>query len=86
MFTKTLNASQVFHAPAVASKRLTSSIAPASTSLPGHTPTADPIDVESFLEDENPIGCIRGVFWVMGFNAVAFLIGFTVWATCKYLW
>jgi hypothetical protein len=85
MSAKTLNAVQVFSAPALASERRTYSITPAPTSFPSQTSTADPADLESFLENENPIGCIRGVFWVMVFNAVAFLIGFTVWATCNYL-
>jgi hypothetical protein len=86
MSTKTLNAEQVFSAPAAASKRLTYSIAPTVASFADQTPTADPLDLESFLANENPIGCIRGVLWVMAFNALAFLVGFTVWATVKYLW
>jgi len=85
MSAKTLNAVQLFSSSALASEPLTYSIAPASTSFISQTLSTAPAELESFLEDENPLGCIRGVLWVMGFNAAAFLIGYTIWAACAHL-
>jgi hypothetical protein len=86
MSVKTLNAVQVFSAPVLPSNRITYSIAPALAFLPDQSLDAEPAELESFLENENPLGCIRGVLWVMAFNATVFLLGFTVWASFKFLW
>jgi len=86
MSVKTLNAVQVFSTPALASKRLTYSIAPAATTVPDSQSPPRPAELEMFLENENPLGCIRGVFWVMAFNVIVFLAAFSAWATFKYLW
>ena len=42
-----------------------------------------PVEIDSFLEEENPLGCIRGVMWVMVFNAAAILLGMAIWQACK---
>jgi len=42
-------------------------------------------ELEAFLDGDNPLGCFRGVMWVMAFNAAVALLGFMIWQSCKYL-
>ena len=51
-------------------------------SVPAGVETRYPSDLQIFLEEENPLGCIRGVMWVMVFNAAAVLLGLAIWKTC----
>jgi hypothetical protein len=85
MSVKTLNSAQPMVLPASISHARTYSIAPNAASTPNETlyPSAQQID--SFLEAENPLGCIRGVMWVMAFNIAVFLVGFTIWRCVKFL-
>jgi hypothetical protein len=88
MSVKTLNANQLFNAPAHSPRRLTYSIdpLPASPHIHGSQESeAPPTELEVFLDNENPLGCLRGVMWVMGFNMVAFLVAFTVWVSLRFL-
>ncbi len=85
MPVKTLNADQVLSTPAPTSKRLTYSIAPAATSAPAPEAPMHPAELEAFLENENPLGCIRGVVWVMAFNMIVFLAAFSAWELFKHL-
>jgi hypothetical protein len=84
MSVKTLNSAQPMVLPASISHARTYSIAPSPVSIPNETlyPAAGQID--SFLEGENPLGCIRGVMWVMAFNIAVFLVGFTIWKCVKF--
>jgi len=84
MSVKTLNSAQPMVLPASISHARTYSIAPSPASIPNETryPSAEQID--SFLEAENPLGCIRGVMWVMAFNIAVFLVGFTIWQCVKF--
>lgn len=41
--------------------------------------------LELFLEEENPLGCIRGVMWVMVFNAGAVLGGIAIWKILRLI-
>lgn len=86
MSVKTLNVVPIFSAPAPASKRLTYSIAPSETAVPAQESSSLPAELEVFLEHENPLGCIRGVFWVMAFNAIVFLTAFSAWELFRHLW
>ncbi|AXC13420.1 hypothetical protein ACPOL_4143 [Acidisarcina polymorpha] len=90
MSAKTLNPGYTIHRPSIQSHG-TYSIAPtASTTAEASTTIeeygATPNHIESFLEVENPLGCIRGVMWVMAFNASVFALGFLIWKSCKLLW
>ena len=74
MSVKTLNSVQPMVLPANISQARTYSIAPSPALHPRREksyPSAAQID--SFLEAENPLGCIRGVMWVMAFNIAVFL-------------
>jgi len=86
MSAKTLNAVQVFAAPAVSSKRLTYSIAPAQTTVSAPEASSHPAELERFLENENPLGCARGVLLIMAFNAIVFVAAFSAWAAFKHFW
>lgn len=85
MTVKTLNSVQSIAAPGPISKTRTYSIEPQFTSIPAQTSCVSPTELESFLEAENPLGCFRGVMWVMVFNAAAFLLGFAIWQSWKLL-
>jgi hypothetical protein len=85
MSAKTLDAVQIFNTPALTARQPTYSVAPASISVPAAELPTRPAEVETFLDSENPLGCARGVVWVMAFNAIAFLTAFSAWATFKYL-
>ncbi len=84
MSVKTLNSIDAIALPATVSQARTYSIAPIPAFIPAEEksyPAAPEID--SFLEAENPLGCIRGVMWVMAFNVAVFLLGLMVWQSCK---
>jgi len=85
MSVKTLNSVQSIAAPVPVSKAHTYSIEPQVTSISATTSCVAPAELESFLEAENPLGCFRGVMWVMVFNAAAFLMGFVIWQSWKLL-
>jgi hypothetical protein len=64
----------------------TYSIASSVSPYPEESSVFHSVEVESFLEEENPLGCIRGVMWVMVFNVAVFLAGIVIWQSCKHLW
>ncbi len=84
MSVKTLGSAPSVANPARRSSVRTYSIEP---SLPLPTEIASPAraEFELFLEAENPIGCFRGVMWVMAFNVAVFLLGLAIWQSCKFL-
>jgi hypothetical protein len=89
MSTKTLNNIDVLGSSLNSARPVRSrtySITPRMMSTSSDVPNDSAADVEIFLEGENPLGCIRGVMWVMAFNAAVFVLGFTIWQSCKYLW
>ena len=62
--------------PANISQARTYSIAPSPAYIPDERSILPPPpEIDSFLEAENPLGCIRGVMWVMAFNVAVFLLG-----------
>ena len=67
------------------SKDRTYSVEPRLGSVPARTSYLPTTELESFLEAENPLGCFRGVMWVMAFNTAAFLLGFVIWQSWKFL-
>jgi hypothetical protein len=85
MSASTVNSVQPMVIPANLSQARTYSVAPSPASIPGEKsyPSATPID--SFLEAENPLGCIRGVMWVMAFNVAVLLFGLLMWRCVKFL-
>ena len=85
MSVKTLSSVQSIPAPSPVSKARTYSIEPQLTSVPAKSSCAAPAELESFLEAENPLGCFRGIMWVMVFNAAALLMGFLIWQSWKLL-
>ena len=85
MSVKTLSNVQSIAAPAPVSKARTYSIEPQLISVPTKSSIAAPAELESFLEAENPLGCFRGIMWVMIFNAAALLMGFVIWQSWKLL-
>jgi len=89
MSVKTLNSAQSIALPAGISHSPTYSIAPSPVSVPASLPVErlypSTEDIDAFLEAENPLGCIRGVMWVMAFNVAVFLVGFTIWQCLKFL-
>lgn len=96
MSSKTLNSVQSGSVQSIAAsghdpKALTYSIEPRLTSVPAQTSCASTNDLESvaelesFLEGENPLGCFRGVMWVMAFNSAVLLLGFVIWQSWKFL-
>jgi hypothetical protein len=88
MSVKTLNSAQPMVLPASMSPARTYSIAPIPVSIPASIPEERlhpaPEQIDAFLEAENPLGCIRGVMWVMAFNVAVFLAGFTIWQCLKF--
>ncbi len=82
MPVKTLNSSQPMVLPAGISHARTYSIATSPAFIPGQE--SCPSEIDSFLEAENPLGCIRGVMWVMAFNVVVFLLGLMIWQSVKF--
>jgi hypothetical protein len=85
MSVKTLNNAEAVDFQSRTSPTRTYSIAPLpqpdQTESPGPTAT----EIESFLQAENPVGCFRGVMWVMAFNLAVFLLGVMIWQSCKLL-
>jgi hypothetical protein len=90
MSVKTLNSAQPLVGVSSPSPTGTYSIAPSSaTAIQSSSREAlfpTPEEIDSFLDAENPLGCIRGVMWVMAFNAAVFMLGLVIWQSCKYLW
>jgi hypothetical protein len=84
MSVKTLNTVQAVAQTNISQAR-TYSIGPSLTSVPVQTSSPSTAGIELFLEEENPLGCIRGVMWVMAFNMAVTLLGVIVWQTCKFL-
>jgi hypothetical protein len=85
MAVKTLNTIESIASQGGTSRATTYSIECHATSLPADAATESRAELESFLQAENPLGCFRGVMWVMAFNAAAFLLGFMIWQGCKFL-
>jgi len=85
MSVKTLDEISVLGGVKQAPRRLTYSIAPGVESPAVAEPGEASTELEVFLDGENPLGCMRGVMWVMAFNAAVFLLGFMIWQACKYL-
>lgn len=89
MSVKTLNSAQPLVLPANISQARTYSIPPNPAYFPQERPYAAPgaqaAQIDIFLEAENPLGCIRGVMWVMAFNVAVFLFGAAIWECVKYL-
>jgi len=89
MSVKTLNSAQPMVLPASISHARTYSIAPIPLSVPASLPEErlypSTEDIDAFLEAENPLGCFRGVMWVMAFNVAVFLVGVTIWQCLKFL-
>jgi hypothetical protein len=90
MAVKTLNNSQSVVAQSVVSpisapRVRTYSVEPRIESDPGEVSCISETELQSFLDAENPLGCFRGVMWVMAFNAVVFLLGVAIWQSCKLL-
>jgi hypothetical protein len=90
MSVKTLNRVEATTIPATVistsvSTARTYSVAPETRFIPEQKLNHAPAELSIFLENENPIGCIRGVMWVMAFNAGVFLIGMAIWQSCKHL-
>ena len=71
--------------PARVSQARTYSVAPSPVQLPNETTSPSQAQLDLFLEGENPIGCIRGVMWVMAFNFAVFLFGAAIWECVKFL-
>jgi hypothetical protein len=84
MTAKTLNSAQPMVLQAGISHSSTYSIAPGPTSLPRQEPYPSAVEIDSFLEGENPLGCIRGVMLVMAFNVAVFLVGLIIWQSVKF--
>jgi len=90
MSAKTLNNVQSIDLHSIADrssqpKAQTYSIEPRLASVPAKTTCVPTTELESFLQGENPLGCFRGVMWVMAFNAAVLLLGFVIWQSCKLL-
>ncbi len=90
MSARTVNSVQPMVLPANISQARTYSVAPSPAYIPDEKscpsaaqPSATQID--SFLEAENPLGCIRGVMWVMAFNVAVFVFGLLMWRCVKFL-
>jgi hypothetical protein len=86
MAVKTLNKVRSLGATIPASQSRTYSIAPSMTSSSERATKPHLVEMESSLQDENPLGCIRGVMWVMAFNLAALFLGIAIWQSCKLLW
>jgi hypothetical protein len=83
MSARAVNSVQPMVLPANISQARTYSIAPSPAYIPDERsyPSAQ---IDPFLEAENPLGCIRGVMWVMAFNVAAFLFGLLIWQCVKF--
>jgi hypothetical protein len=84
MSTKTLNSVQSIVLPAAVSQPRTYSISPSPAFIPTEQSCPSAAEIDSFLEAENPLGCFRGVMWVMVFNVAVFLLGLMIWQSCKF--
>jgi hypothetical protein len=84
MSVKTLSSAQPMVLPASISHARTYSIAPSPAYIPDEKSYASAAQMDSFLEEEHPLGCIRGVMWVMAFNLAVFLVGLTIWQCVKF--
>jgi hypothetical protein len=84
MPVKTLNSAQPMVFPAGISHERTYSIAPGPARIPKQESYSSATEIGSFLEGENPLGCIRGVMWVMAFNLAVFLFGLMIWQSVKF--
>ncbi len=85
MSVKTLNEMSILGSVRQAPRRSTYSVAPVVESTAMVETSEASAELEVFLDGENPLGCLRGVMWVMAFNAAVFLLGFMIWQACKYL-
>jgi hypothetical protein len=85
MSVKTLSSVQPMVLPAGASQPRTYSIEPNPTYRADGNSVAAAAELEAFLEQEHPLGCIRGVMWVMAFNLAVFLGGLAIWECVKLL-
>jgi hypothetical protein len=85
MSVKTLSTAQSMAIPATVSHARTYSIAPNPAPFVDESFAASPAQLDSFLEEENPIGCIRGVMWVMAFNIGVFFLGLSIWECIKLI-
>ena len=85
MSVKTLNNAEVIAIPPRTAPTRTYSIAPVSQAGGAETPSLTAAEIDSFLQAENPLGCFRGVLWVMAFNLAVFLMGVMIWQSCKLL-
>jgi len=70
--------------PARLSHARTYSIPPGPATVPNEKLHSSTEHIDSFLEAENPLGCIRGVLWVMAFNVAVFLVGLAIWQCIKF--
>ena len=85
MSVKTLSSAQPMVLPASISHARTYSVAPSPAYIPEQIAYPSAAEIDSFLQEENPLGCIRGVMWVMVFNITVFVIGLTLWQCIKFL-
>jgi hypothetical protein len=85
MSVKTLNSAQTMVLPATISQARTYSVAPSPGYLPAEQAYPSAAQMDLFLEAENPLGCIRGVMWVMAFNLAVCLFGAAIWECVKLL-
>ena len=85
MAVKTLNSVESTVSQGLVSKASTYSIESQPTFVPADAAAVSSAELESFLEGENPLGCFRGVMWVMVFNVAVFLLGFMIWQGFKFL-
>jgi hypothetical protein len=85
MSVKTLSPAQSMAIPATISHAPTYSVAPSPARYAEEQIAASPSQLDAFLEEENPLGTIRGVMWVMVFNTVVFVVGFAVWELLRLL-
>jgi hypothetical protein len=85
MAVKTLNSVESTVSQGLVSKACTYSIESRPTFVPADAAAVSRAELESFLEGENPLGCFRGVMWVMVFNVAVFLLGFMIWQGFKFL-
>jgi hypothetical protein len=85
MSVKTLSEIQTLGPASLGFRRHTYSISPIVATPASAGATLPASDLEIALDGENPLGCARGVFFVMAFNAGVALLGFLIWQSIKYL-
>ncbi len=85
MSVRTVNSVQPMVLPANISQARTYSVAPSPAYIPDEKSYPSTSQIDSFLEAENPLGCIRGVMLVMSFNVAVFLFGLLMWRCVKFL-